>query len=328
MDISVVIPLYNEEESLPELHDWIVRVMQENNFSSEILFADDGTRDTSWEVIQQLSDKNVHVKGIQFRRNYGKSAGLNEGFAFAEGDVVITMDADLQDCPDEIPELYRMISEESYDLVSGWKKKRYDPISKTIPSKFFNWTTRVISGVGVPQVSAILDAVEVAEKENIPVIADGGIRFSGDITKALAAGASAVMIGSLFAGLAESPGKVILYQGRTFKTYRGMGSMGAMVKGSSDRYRQSDSEADKLVPEGVEGRVPFKGPLSEYVYQLVGGLRAGMGYIGTRTISQLRQDAKFIRVSAATVRENHPHDIAITQEAPNYSPDSQYGESN
>jgi len=189
-------------------------------------------------------------------------------------------------------------------------------------------TTRVISGVGVPQVSAILDAVEVAEKENIPVIADGGIRFSGDITKALAAGASAVMIGSLFAGLAESPGKVILYQGRTFKTYRGMGSMGAMVKGSSDRYRQSDSEADKLVPEGVEGRVPFKGPLSEYVYQLVGGLRAGMGYIGTRTISQLRQDAKFIRVSAATVRENHPHDIAITQEAPNYSPDSQYGESN
>ncbi len=189
-------------------------------------------------------------------------------------------------------------------------------------------TTRVISGVGVPQVTAILDAVEVAEQQNVPVIADGGIRFSGDITKAIAAGANAVMIGSLFAGLAESPGKVILYQGRTFKSYRGMGSMGAMVQGSSDRYRQADTEAGKLVPEGVEGRVPFKGPLSDFVYQLVGGLRAGMGYIGTRTIEGLRQDAKFIRVSAATVRENHPHDIAITQEAPNYSPDTQSGDSN
>jgi IMP dehydrogenase len=189
-------------------------------------------------------------------------------------------------------------------------------------------TTRVISGVGVPQVSAILEAVSVAGERNIPVIADGGIRFSGDITKAIAAGASTVMIGSLFAGLAESPGKVILYQGRTFKSYRGMGSMGAMVKGSSDRYRQSGAEAGKLVPEGVEGRVPFKGPLSDYVYQLVGGLRAGMGYIGTRTIEELRRDAKFIRVSAATVRENHPHDIAITQEAPNYSPDTQSGDSN
>ncbi|MDG2224427.1 MAG: IMP dehydrogenase [Rubripirellula sp.] len=188
-------------------------------------------------------------------------------------------------------------------------------------------TTRVISGVGVPQVSAILHATEVAEKRNIPVIADGGIRFSGDITKAIAAGASTVMIGSLFAGLTESPGKLILYQGRTFKSYRGMGSMAAMVKGSSDRYRQKGSDAGKLVPEGVEGRVPFKGPLSDYVYQLVGGLRAGMGYIGTRTIEDLRRDARFIRVSAATVRENHPHDIAITQEAPNYSPDVQQGDS-
>jgi IMP dehydrogenase len=189
-------------------------------------------------------------------------------------------------------------------------------------------TTRVISGVGVPQISAIIDAVSVAEERGIPVIADGGVRFSGDITKAIAAGASTVMIGSLFAGLAESPGKVILYQGRTFKSYRGMGSMGAMVEGSSDRYRQSDATADKLVPEGVEGRVPFKGPLSDYVYQLVGGLRAGMGYIGTRTIHELRQNAKFIRVSAATVRENHPHDIAITHEAPNYSPDAHSGDSN
>ena len=189
-------------------------------------------------------------------------------------------------------------------------------------------TTRVISGVGYPQISAILQAVQVAEERNIPVIADGGIRFSGDITKAIAAGASTVMIGSLFAGLTESPGKLILYQGRTFKAYRGMGSMGAMVKGSSDRYRQKGVAAGKLVPEGVEGRVPFKGPLGEYVYQLVGGLRAGMGYLGTRTIDELRRDGKFIRVSAATVRENHPHDIAITQEAPNYSPDVQPGDSN
>jgi len=187
-------------------------------------------------------------------------------------------------------------------------------------------TTRVISGVGVPQVTAILDAVGVAEQRNIPIIADGGIRFSGDVTKAIAAGASSVMIGSLFAGLAESPGKMILYQGRTFKEYRGMGSMGAMVKGSSDRYRQKGTEAGKLVPEGVEGRVPFKGPLSDYVYQLVGGLRAGMGYVGTRTTEELRRDARFTRVSAATVRENHPHDIAITQEAPNYSPEVHAGD--
>ncbi|TWU45632.1 Inosine-5'-monophosphate dehydrogenase [Novipirellula aureliae] len=187
-------------------------------------------------------------------------------------------------------------------------------------------TTRVISGVGVPQITAILEAVKVAQDRNIPIIADGGIRFSGDITKAIAAGASTVMIGSLFAGLTESPGKLILYQGRTFKSYRGMGSVGAMGEGSSDRYRQKGTPTDKLVPEGVEGRVPFKGPLSDYVYQLVGGLRAGMGYVGTRTIEELRRDARFIRVSAATVRENHPHDIAITQESPNYSPDVPSGE--
>ncbi|MEM6978127.1 MAG: IMP dehydrogenase [Planctomycetota bacterium] len=187
-------------------------------------------------------------------------------------------------------------------------------------------TTRVISGIGVPQVSAILNCVAAAHQKDIPVIADGGIRFSGDITKALAAGASTVMIGSLFAGLTESPGKLILYQGRTFKAYRGMGSMGAMVEGSSDRYRQKGTAAGKLVPEGVEGRVPFKGALSDYAYQLIGGLRAGMGYLGTRTIDDLRRDAKFTRVSAATVRENHPHDITITQEAPNYSPDVPSGD--
>ncbi len=185
-------------------------------------------------------------------------------------------------------------------------------------------TTRVISGVGVPQITAVYNASRAAADSGVPIIADGGIRFSGDITKALAAGASAVMIGGLFAGLAESPGRTILYQGRTFKVYRGMGSIGAMVHGSSERYRQSGQEnLVKLVPEGVEGRVPFKGALADFVYQLVGGLRAGMGYCGTRNIDELRRDARFIKISAATVRENHPHDIAITQEAPNYSPDYQ-----
>jgi IMP dehydrogenase len=183
-------------------------------------------------------------------------------------------------------------------------------------------TTRVISGVGVPQITAIYETTKACKQANIPTIADGGIRYSGDIVKALVAGAQTVMIGSLFAGLAESPGRTILYQGRTFKAYRGMGSLGAMVKGSSERYRQSgQDQLSKLVPEGVEGRVPFKGPLADYAYQLVGGLRAGMGYCGTKSISELRSEARFIKVSAATVRENHPHDIAITQEAPNYSPE-------
>ncbi len=180
-------------------------------------------------------------------------------------------------------------------------------------------TTRVVSGVGVPQITAIHRAALVAADANIPVIADGGIRFSGDIVKAIAAGASVVMIGSLLAGFDESPGDIILYQGRSFKAYRGMGSLGAMMKGSSDRYFQKGAPASKLVPEGVEGRVPYKGKLSPYVYQLIGGLRAGMGYCGTSTIEELREHGKFIRISPATVRENHPHDISITQEAPNYS---------
>ena len=184
-------------------------------------------------------------------------------------------------------------------------------------------TTRVVSGVGVPQVTAIYEAAKAAKDAGIPVIADGGIRFSGDICKAIVAGANSVMIGGLFAGLSESPGRLILYQGRTFKAYRGMGSMGAMVKGSSERYRQSGN--GKLVPEGVEGRVPFKGDLADFVYQLVGGLRAGMGYCGTPTIENLRKDAQFIRVTSASIRESHPHDIAITQEAPNYSPDQSSG---
>ncbi len=195
-------------------------------------------------------------------------------------------------------------------------------------------TTRVISGVGVPQITAVMQATKAAADSGTPVIADGGIRYSGDMTKAIAAGASSVMIGGLLAGTAESPGEQILYQGRTFKVYRGMGSLGAMVKGSSERYRQSQGERgaaergpDKLVPEGVEGRVPFKGPLSTFIYQLVGGLRAGMGYCGTKNIDELRRDARFIQVSAASVRESHPHDIAITQEAPNYSAEYKSGES-
>ena len=184
-------------------------------------------------------------------------------------------------------------------------------------------TTRIISGVGVPQLTAITNAVRGVNGASVPIIADGGVRYSGDVTKALAAGADVVMLGGLLAGLDESPGELILYQGRTFKRYRGMGSLGAMVKGSSDRYRQSDvgtgkEAAKKLVPEGVEGRVPYKGPLNSFLYQLIGGLRAGMGYLGARTIPELRK-ARFIQVSAASVRENHPHDISITQEAPNYT---------
>jgi IMP dehydrogenase len=179
-------------------------------------------------------------------------------------------------------------------------------------------TTRIISGVGVPQITAICQAAQGVVGSGVPVIADGGIRYSGDITKALAAGAHSVMLGGLLAGLAESPGQTIIYKGRSFKTYRGMGSLGALGAGSQDRYRQ-DSNGGKLVPEGVEGRVPYKGPLAPFVYQLVGGLRAGMGYCGTRNIEELRTRSRFIMVSAASVQESHPHDIAITQEAPNYS---------
>lgn len=177
-------------------------------------------------------------------------------------------------------------------------------------------TTRVIAGIGVPQITAINDCYEEAKKYNIPVIADGGIKHSGDITKALAAGASVVMIGSLLAGTEESPGELEIYQGRSYKVYRGMGSLAAMKDGSSDRYFQEQSQ--KYVPEGIEGRVPFKGSLSETIYQLVGGLRSGMGYCGTRTVQELQANAKFIKMSPAGLRESHPHDVNITKEAPNY----------
>lgn len=180
-------------------------------------------------------------------------------------------------------------------------------------------TTRVVSGVGVPQISAIMNACRATDAAGVPVIADGGIRHSGDITKAIAAGASCVMLGSLFAGLNESPGELVIHMGRRYKVYRGMGSEGAMIAGSADRYGQEPRTARKLVPEGVEGRVPYRGPLSDFVYQLVGGLRAGMGYCGTPDINALRRDARFCRVTGASLAESHPHDITITKESPNYT---------
>jgi len=179
-------------------------------------------------------------------------------------------------------------------------------------------TTRVVTGAGVPQITAIMEATRAAEGTGVPVIADGGIKFSGDITKAIAAGASAVMIGGLFAGTEESPGETILYQGRTFKSYRGMGSLGAMEAGSADRYAQEGVERGKSVPEGIEGQVPYKGPLSGLVEQLVGGLRSGMGYCGAANLKELQERSKFIRISSAGLRESHVHDVIITREAPNY----------
>ncbi|HEX9778897.1 MAG TPA: IMP dehydrogenase [Geopsychrobacteraceae bacterium] len=179
-------------------------------------------------------------------------------------------------------------------------------------------TTRVVAGVGMPQISAIRNVAKVTHVAGIPLIADGGIKFSGDLPKAIAAGADIIMIGSLFAGTEESPGDTILYQGRTYKAYRGMGSLGAMKQGSKDRYFQGDEQDVKLVPEGIEGRVPYRGPLSDNIHQLIGGLRAGMGYTGCRTIKELQQNSEFIRITNAGLRESHVHDVTITQEAPNY----------
>jgi IMP dehydrogenase len=180
-------------------------------------------------------------------------------------------------------------------------------------------TTRVVAGVGIPQLSAILETTELLSKHGIPIIADGGIKFSGDITKALAAGALSVMIGNLFAGTDESPGDIVLYQGRSYKVYRGMGSLEAMKEGSRDRYFQEDVESEtKLVPEGIEGRVPYRGALSYCIQQLMGGLKAGMGYVGARTIQELQQKAKFVRITSSGLRESHVHDVIITKEAPNY----------
>ncbi len=183
-------------------------------------------------------------------------------------------------------------------------------------------TTRVVAGVGVPQITAVTECARVAKDYQVPIIADGGVKYSGDVVKALAAGAHSVMIGSIFAGTDESPGEMILYQGRSYKVYRGMGSLGAMKEGARDRYFQDDIEEDaKLVPEGIEGRVPYKGPLSSSVFQLIGGLRAGMGYVGCGSLDELRQKAKFIRITSAGLKESHVHDVIITKEAPNYQID-------
>ncbi|MEE8620566.1 MAG: IMP dehydrogenase [Syntrophobacteria bacterium] len=183
-------------------------------------------------------------------------------------------------------------------------------------------TTRVVAGVGVPQITAVTECARVAKDYQVPIIADGGVKYSGDVVKALAAGAHSVMIGSIFAGTDESPGEMILYQGRSYKVYRGMGSLGAMKEGGRDRYFQEDIEEDaKLVPEGIEGRVPYKGPLSSSVFQLIGGLCAGMGYVGCGTLDELQQKAKFIRITSAGLKESHVHDVIITKEAPNYQID-------
>jgi len=183
-------------------------------------------------------------------------------------------------------------------------------------------TTRIVAGVGVPQISAIIECSKVARAKGIPIIADGGVKYSGDIVKALAVGADSVMIGSLFAGTDESPGESILYQGRGYKVYRGMGSLGAMREGSKDRYFQEDVfEPKKLVPEGIEGKVPYRGPISDIVHQLIGGLRAGMGYLGCATLRDLRVKTRMVRITSAGLRESHVHDVIITKEAPNYQVD-------
>jgi IMP dehydrogenase len=180
-------------------------------------------------------------------------------------------------------------------------------------------TTRIVAGVGVPQLTAISEAVRAAQKSGVPVIADGGIKYSGDLAKAIAAGASTAMLGSMFAGTDEAPGEVFLYQGRSYKAYRGMGSVGAMSQGSADRYFQQDiKDQMKLVPEGIEGQVPFKGPARDVIHQLVGGVKAAMGYTGSITIAELRNRARFVRITNAGLSESHVHDVAITREAPNY----------
>jgi IMP dehydrogenase len=182
-------------------------------------------------------------------------------------------------------------------------------------------TTRMVAGVGVPQLTAVMDVAEVCRAQGIPVIADGGIKYSGDLAKAVAAGADCVMLGSLFAGTDESPGEVILFQGRSYKSYRGMGSVGAMARGSADRYFQAEVSTMKLVPEGVEGRVPYRGPVGSVIHQLVGGLRAAMGYTGCATIPEMQTRSQFVRITNAGLRESHVHDITITNEAPNYRQD-------
>ena len=180
-------------------------------------------------------------------------------------------------------------------------------------------TTRIVAGVGVPQLTAIAESARAAKESGTPIIADGGIKFSGDFAKAMAAGASTAMMGSAFAGTEEAPGEVFLYQGRSYKAYRGMGSLGAMARGSADRYFQKEVSSEKLVPEGIEGQVPFKGPISPIIHQMIGGLRAAMGYVGAKTIPDLHERARFVQITGAGLRESHVHDVTMTREAPNYS---------
>ena len=283
--------------------------------------------------IERVQQYPIAARDQRGRLRVGAAVGVNdyeriEALIAAEVDVIV-VDTAHGHSQNVIDTVKKIKAEHNIDVIAGniaTAKAAEDLIAAGANAVKVGigpgaiCTTRVISGVGVPQISAIIDCAKAASKHNIPVVADGGIRQSGDITKAIAAGASSVMLGSLFAGLKESPGQLVIYKGRQFKEYRGMGSLGAMVKGSAERYGQtSTARKDKLVPEGVEGRVPYRGTLGDFVYQLVGGLRAGMGYCGARNIDELRKNSRFVRISPASVSESHPHDIQITKEAPNYS---------
>ena len=283
--------------------------------------------------IERVQQYPIAARDRRGRLRVGAAVGVNdyeriEALIAAEVDVIV-VDTAHGHSQNVIDTVQKIKAEHNIDVIAGniaTAKAAEDLIAAGANAVKVGigpgaiCTTRVISGVGVPQISAIIECAKAAGKHNIPVVADGGIRQSGDITKALAAGASSVMLGSLFAGLKESPGQLVIYKGRQFKEYRGMGSLGAMVKGSAERYGQtSTARKDKLVPEGVEGRVPYRGTLGDFVYQLVGGLRAGMGYCGARNIDELRKNSRFVRISPASVSESHPHDIQITKEAPNYS---------
>ena len=305
------------------------------NKIEKLLLVDDDFRLNGLITIKDINkaeafpDSNLDVKG---RLRVGAAVGVrNDGrvAALVEANVdVIVVDTAHGHSKNVLDAVRRIKGEFDVDVVGGniataegardLIEAGADAVKVGIgPGSIC--TTRVIAGIGVPQLTAIADVASVARDAGVPVIADGGIAYSGDLVKALAAGANSVMLGSLFAGVEESPGETILYRGRTFKQYRGMGSISAMKSGSKDRYMQGEVTVDdKFVPEGVEGRVPYKGEVGPTVYQLVGGLRAGMGYVGARDIAELHTKARFIEISAASVRENHPHDITITKEAPNY----------
>ncbi|HIE29934.1 TPA: hypothetical protein EYP66_21920 [Candidatus Poribacteria bacterium] len=251
--------------------------------------------------IQEMSEENPRSQGIcSLRSPTTSSYGQDEKYIYVSIRSVGIEDREL--------DVYNLEVEEDESYVAN-------------RVAVHNCTTRVISGVGIPQITAIYECAQEADKYGIPIIADGGIRYSGDIVKAIAAGASCVMIGNLFAGTEESPGETVIYQGRSFKVYRAMGSVSAMrERGGRERYLQAEEDMKKLVPEGIEGRVPYKGRLGDLVYQLIGGLRSGMGYCGAKDVETLRKKSKFIRITSGGPRESHPHDVAITEEAPNYSP--------